>query len=95
MIKNIVLQIKRLISAVLSIMIVLFVVDIPVLFANAEVETITNFSMNGEILQLPKLLKSIEKEAFRGDTSISKVIIPYGAVSIGSKAFAYSSLKEM
>lgn len=45
------------------------------------------------VLVLPKDLKVIDEEAFYGDTSISKVIVPEGVTTIGKKAFAESSLK--
>ena len=44
------------------------------------------------VLVLPKDLKVIDEEAFYGDTSISKVIVPEGVTTIGKKAFAESSL---
>ena len=46
-------------------------------------------------LVLPKALKVIEEEAFYGNTSIKKVIVPDGATEIGSRAFANSSLTEI
>ena len=48
-----------------------------------------------ETLILPSELKVIEEEAFCGNTSLDKVIIPEGTVEIQSKAFADSSLKEI
>ncbi len=46
-------------------------------------------------IQLPQALKIIEEEAFYGDTSIEKIVVPDGATEIRSKAFAESSLKEI
>ena len=46
-------------------------------------------------LRLPSSLKVIEEEAFYGDTSIGKVIVPEGATEIGERAFANSSLTEI
>lgn len=47
------------------------------------------------VLTLPKALKIIEEEAFYGDQSIDKVVVPDGTTEIRSKAFANSSLKEI
>lgn len=46
-------------------------------------------------LRLPSALKVIGEEAFYGDTSIEKVIVPEGATKIGDKAFANSSIVEI
>lgn len=46
-------------------------------------------------IRLPSSLKVIEDEAFYGDTSIEKVIVPEGATEIGERAFANSSLTEI
>lgn len=46
-------------------------------------------------LTLPSALQIIEEEAFYGNTSIDKVIVPDGATEIRSKAFANSSLAEI
>ena len=46
-------------------------------------------------LILPEAVKIIEEEAFYGDMSIEKVVVPEGATEIGSKAFADSSLREI
>ena len=45
-----------------------------------------------DVLTLPSSLKVIREEAFNGDTSISKVVLPEGIKRIESKAFADSSL---
>lgn len=50
---------------------------------------------NLSTLTLPQALKVIEKEAFIGDTSIKRVVIPEGTSEICSKAFAYSSVTEI
>ena len=46
-------------------------------------------------LTLPKALKIIEEEAFAGNTSIEKVIVPDGTTEIRSRAFADSSMTEL
>ena len=43
-------------------------------------------------LELPMDLESIGEEAFMGDTSLSNVVVPAGTTSIGTRAFADSSL---
>ena len=48
-----------------------------------------------DTLTLPSSLRSIEEEAFQGDTTIDKVVVPEGLTSIGERAFADSSLKEI
>lgn len=45
-----------------------------------------------EALELPEDLKEVGEDAFRGDTSLSEVILPDGVTSIGAYAFAYSSV---
>lgn len=45
------------------------------------------------VLTLPDDLKTIEAEAFYGDTSVTEVILPEGLTTIGSKAFANSNVK--
>ena len=44
---------------------------------------------------LPGNLKTVPAQAFYGDTSLSAVVIPEGVTSIGSKAFANSSVKTL
>lgn len=44
------------------------------------------------VLQLPSGVKTIEAEAFYGDTSLDEVVLPEGLTAIGSRAFADSSL---
>jgi len=46
-------------------------------------------------LTLPAALKIIEEEAFCGNTSISRVVVPEGATTIEARAFADSSLTEI
>ena len=46
-------------------------------------------------LTLPSALKIIEEEAFAGNTSIEKVIVPDGTTEIRSRAFADSSMTEL
>ena len=48
-----------------------------------------------ETLTLPSTLKTIGEEAFAGDSSLDDVVIPDGTVSIGSRAFADSSLTRI
>ena len=47
------------------------------------------------LLILPAGLKRIEDQAFYGVYDIAKVIVPEGTESIGSEAFAWSSLREI
>ena len=47
------------------------------------------------VVRLPEDLKIIEAEAFAGDQSIVEVIVPRGAETIGSEAFADSSLRRI
>lgn len=60
---------------------------------SADVMAIAEEVLN--ILQLPSALKVIEEEAFYGDTSLEKVIVPEGAEKIEGKAFADSSIAEI
>lgn len=46
-------------------------------------------------LILPSALQVIDEEAFYGNTSIEKIIVPNGTTEIRSKAFADSSLAEL
>ena len=46
-------------------------------------------------IELPRALKVIDEEAFYRDTSIEKIVVPDGTTEIRSKAFAYSTLKEI
>ena len=46
-------------------------------------------------LNLPSSLKTVSARAFYGNTSLTDVVIPYGATSIGEKAFANSSVKRI
>ena len=48
-----------------------------------------------DTLMLPQNLTRIEDKAFYGDGSLDRVQTPQNIQSIGSKAFAYSSLKEI
>ena len=48
-----------------------------------------------DTLTLPDGLREIEAEAFYGDTALDEVVIPYGVTSIGSRAFAYSSVRQI
>ena len=41
------------------------------------------------------MLEVIEVEAFYGDDSLDEVVLPEGTVSIGSRAFANSSLRRI
>ena len=43
-------------------------------------------------LNLPAALQIIEEEAFFGNTSISRVVVPEGTTYIRSRAFSESSL---
>lgn len=46
-------------------------------------------------LNIPAETKSIESEAFYGDTSLDTVLLPDGITTIGPRAFANSSLKSI
>jgi Lysophospholipase len=46
-------------------------------------------------LTLPEAVKTIEEEAFAGDSSLDEVVLPDGVESIGSRAFANSSMKSI
>jgi len=46
-------------------------------------------------IELPEAIRIIDEEAFSGDTSIEKVVLPDGISEIRSRAFADSSLKEI
>ena len=50
---------------------------------------------SGNVLTLPAALEVIEEEAFCGDESLEEVVIPYGATTIGPRAFAYSGLRRI
>lgn len=60
---------------------------------SADVMAIAEEVLN--VLKLPSALKVIEEEAFYGNTSIEKVVVPEGATKIESNAFADSSLVEI
>ena len=47
------------------------------------------------VLTMPTGLKIIEEEAFCGDTSIDKVVLPEGTTEIRARAFANSTLSEI
>ena len=46
-------------------------------------------------LTLPSALQIIDEEAFAGNTSIERVIVPDGTTEIRSRAFADSSMTEL
>ena len=50
---------------------------------------------SSSVLTLPAGLKKLGAEAFSGDLSLQSVVLQEGAVSIGSRAFADSSLTEI
>ena len=70
---------KRIVSTILSFLIVIST------FLPAVADTIT----------IPTGVKTIEEEAFFGDTSLDEVILPEGMTTIESKAFADSSLSSI
>ena len=47
------------------------------------------------ILKMPVSIQEINSEAFCGDTSLSKVILPDSLKRIGEHAFAFSSVKTI
>ena len=47
------------------------------------------------VLKLPSGLKTLEEEAFMGDTSLQEVLLPEGLTAIGDRAFADSSLQRV
>ena len=55
----------------------------------------TASAASADTLTLPSGLKTIEAEAFMGDTSLDEVILPEGLESIGANAFANSSVKRI
>ena len=57
--------------------------------------TIGGSAETAQILHLPTNLNRIEAEAFLGTTSLDTVVVPEGVISIGSKAFASSSLRKI
>ena len=50
---------------------------------------------SGSVLTLPAALEVIEEEAFYGDESLEEVVLPYGATTIGPRAFADSGVKNI
>ena len=46
-------------------------------------------------LELPKALKAVEEEAFYGDTTLDRVMLPEGLETIEARAFANSGLTEI
>ena len=57
--------------------------------------SISSPALADNVLQLPSSLKSIDEDAFRGDTSLDEVILPDGIESLGAGAFAESSLTKI
>lgn len=60
---------------------------------SADVGTIAEAVIH--TLTLPKALQIIEEEAFYGDTSIGKIVVPEGTTEIHARAFEQSTLKEI
>ncbi len=50
---------------------------------------------DGTVLAFPQNMESIREEAFRGDSSIQKAVLPEGITTIEALAFAESSLQEI
>ena len=65
-----------------------------VLFIALMVAVPSAFASYG-ILSLPADTRTIDEEAFMGDTSLNMVVIPEGATRIQSRAFASSSVWEV
>lgn len=76
---------KRSLRRLLAILLVLIMLS-------ADICTIAE---SAATLFLPSALQVIDEEAFYGNTSIVKIIVPYGTTEIRSKAFADSSLTEL
>lgn len=49
----------------------------------------------GLTLKLPAALKTVGEEAFYGDTSLGRVVVPDGTTRISARAFANSSVSEV
>lgn len=56
---------------------------------------LTAVTAQADELLLPKGLKTIEEEAFQGNTLLDQVILPRGLESIGVRAFAESSVNSI
>ena len=69
--------------------ILLVAIILSLVFSNTNVFAVT------DTLTMPAALKIIHEEAFYGDTSISKVVLPEGLTEIQARAFAGSSLSEI
>ncbi len=69
--------------------------DAPALGPTVVAPPASEPAVSGGTLTLPAALKIIEEEAFCGNTSISRVIVPEGATTIEARAFADSSLTEI
>jgi len=63
--------------------------------AFAMVLNVGDFGALAATLTLPTSTKTIEEQAFKGDTSIDEVVLPEGIESIGAEAFADSSLTQI
>ena len=48
-----------------------------------------------DTLTLPASTRTVEAEAFRGDTSLSEVLLPEGLTAIGDFAFAETSVTRI
>lgn len=69
--------------------ILLLVVILALLLSDGSVLAATN------TLTMPAALQIIDEEAFYGDTSINKVILPNGVTEIHARAFSNSALSEI
>ena len=63
---------------------------IAVLLVNGSVAALAE-----SVLTLPSAVRVIEEEAFEGDTSIDKVVLPEGVTTINARAFSDSTLSEI
>ena len=69
---------------------IVFILALALLITNTNAA-----AMAADTLYLPAALTIIEEEAFAGDQSISKVVLPDKVTEIRSRAFANSSLSEI
>lgn len=69
--------------------------QLPVSAPEGETEVLRTPDEPEALLTLPTSVESIENEAFAGDKSLGKVVLPDRIKSIGRRAFAESSITEI